>query len=568
MKTLLIALIALSMTFITELSAQSYLDGCMLAYYPFTGNANDISGNNHNGTFMNGAALDADKCQIPNNACILSGNVNQDGSNIYVAIPNIINGLDELTISIWVKYSNITTTKYGEAFVSYGVLPKLGNTSTAIYYNAPNNTVDFTVRTDQGTFSCSTPFDQAWVDNFTHFAFSYNGSEIIGYVNGDYVADAAASGTVESINDYAGIGKHWWDNGNASSTRINGVFDELKVYECGVDEEGIRDIYLSYTNACLLGYYPFDGNGNDESGNGNDATLYGTGFTYDYFGMANSAYEVSGNTGCPGLNKFVELPNVVDGLDNLTISVWVKHNSYSCNSLYGEAYISYGTLPGGGTTSTSIYYSASSNRVYFILMTDQGIYSCYTNFNAAWVGNFQHFSLVYDGVNGVLKGYHNGILVGTNTNATGSIDAPGSYAALGKHWWAAGAGHSTRLNCVYDELKVWNCALDANQIQSIVYNPVVLRKAQDNIDLNETQISVEVYPNPFSSSVTFDFTNNGNLPHSIRILSSTGQLVKQVNEITDNSVVVDGSKFARGIYFYQLRNASGVVVSTGKLIVD
>ncbi len=46
----------------------------------------------------------------------------------------------------------------------------------------------------------------------------------------------------------------------------------------------------------LVGYWPFNGNANDESGNGNDGTDNGLQLlTDDRFGNANSAYEFTVN---------------------------------------------------------------------------------------------------------------------------------------------------------------------------------------------------------------------------------------------------------------------------------
>lgn len=44
----------------------------------------------------------------------------------------------------------------------------------------------------------------------------------------------------------------------------------------------------------LVAYYPFDGNADDESGNGNDGTVNGAVLTEDRFGNADSAYEFDG----------------------------------------------------------------------------------------------------------------------------------------------------------------------------------------------------------------------------------------------------------------------------------
>ena len=46
----------------------------------------------------------------------------------------------------------------------------------------------------------------------------------------------------------------------------------------------------------LVAYYPFNGNANDESGNGNNGTVYGAQLVTDRFNVANSAYHFNGST--------------------------------------------------------------------------------------------------------------------------------------------------------------------------------------------------------------------------------------------------------------------------------
>ena len=48
-------------------------------------------------------------------------------------------------------------------------------------------------------------------------------------------------------------------------------------------------------NDGLIAYYPFNGNANDESGNGNDGTVNGATLTNDRFGNEDSAYSFDGN---------------------------------------------------------------------------------------------------------------------------------------------------------------------------------------------------------------------------------------------------------------------------------
>ena len=50
----------------------------------------------------------------------------------------------------------------------------------------------------------------------------------------------------------------------------------------------------------LVAYYPFNGNAEDESGNGNDGEVKGATLTDDRHGKLNSAYQFNGGSDIPG----------------------------------------------------------------------------------------------------------------------------------------------------------------------------------------------------------------------------------------------------------------------------
>jgi hypothetical protein len=79
-------------------TAQVNLNKGLLAYYPFNGNANDISGNKNNPTFNN-ATITTDRFGNTNSAYHFNG-VYQ-----YMRIPNkaSINFKNEITLSVWVR---------------------------------------------------------------------------------------------------------------------------------------------------------------------------------------------------------------------------------------------------------------------------------------------------------------------------------------------------------------------------------------------------------------------------------------------------------------------------------
>jgi gliding motility-associated-like protein len=81
-----------------SLSAQVNLPLGLKAYYPFTGNANDVSGNNNNPVFNN-ATLTADRLGNPNSA------YHFNGTNTYMKILNnpTINMVNTMSVALWVK---------------------------------------------------------------------------------------------------------------------------------------------------------------------------------------------------------------------------------------------------------------------------------------------------------------------------------------------------------------------------------------------------------------------------------------------------------------------------------
>jgi hypothetical protein len=69
----------------------------------------------------------------------------------------------------------------------------------------------------------------------------------------------------------------------------------------------------------LVGYWPFNGNANDASGNGNNGTIDGASLSIDRFGNNNNAYSFDGN-----LNK---ISTNISQVNSFTISIWYNSNT-------------------------------------------------------------------------------------------------------------------------------------------------------------------------------------------------------------------------------------------------
>ena len=79
----------------------------------------------------------------------------------------------------------------------------------------------------------------------------------------------------------------------------------------------------------LVGWWPFNGNANDESGNGNNGTVNGATLTSDRNGNSNSAYYFSG-AGCGTRIDLNLNTSSISNSNEYTISIWVFKSGQGC----------------------------------------------------------------------------------------------------------------------------------------------------------------------------------------------------------------------------------------------
>ena len=94
---------------------------------------------------------------------------------------------------------------------------------------------------------------------------------------------------------------------------------------------GYSDYFLFNTfdpQQGLIAYYPFNGNANDESGNGNDGEINGAALTTDRYCYPNSAYNFDGVDDYIRVNRSVQ--------DDFTICGWIKTTDSPNGSQFWE----------------------------------------------------------------------------------------------------------------------------------------------------------------------------------------------------------------------------------------
>ncbi len=224
----------------------------------------------------------------------------------------------------------------------------------------------------------------------------------------------------------------------------------------------------------LVAHYPFDGNANDTSGNGNNGTVYDAFFVGGKFG---SGIEVSGN-----YSSYVEVPHS-DSLSPsqaVTISLWAK--ALSPSPAYSSLIYKAGAPP---TT-------CCGDRVYSLwLRSDGGIHFASTPEGASnqvycdspgglfGLNNFGHVAGVINTADHTMKIYVNGEQVQVCTNYGDKIRG-GSYPLrIGGHFHTLGDQYN--FDGVIDEVRIYNRALSQEEIWTLAGLSVTSTKLFDAV---------------------------------------------------------------------------------------
>ena len=212
----------------------------------------------------------------------------------------------------------------------------------------------------------------------------------------------------------------------------------------------------------LVGWWPFNGNANDESGNVNNGTVNGATLTNDRFNINNSAYTFNGN------GNFIEIlnSNVLNPTE-ITISAWYN---VSQNYVFGNLTIlskqnhinstsySYGLGIDSLTQKKSIAYSTigCSNQTGF---GGDGFKVVSTTEINTWylistTINNNGLSKIY--INGIEIGSYQGLPFSPCNNSLSDL-------RIG-HWWN---GDNQWFNGKIDDIGIWNRALNQQEITSL-----------------------------------------------------------------------------------------------------
>lgn len=434
MKNILTLIIILSIVMIGKAQVPSHYSSTnLLAFYPFTGNANDVTSNAANAVVV-GAQLTTDRF----------GNANQayafNGINQYMACySSNLNNLNIFTISFWIKVDEYPTAG-SYVFTKGKEQPSYGDRLSWRCYLG-GNPFQY-IGTDNWfptRYATTNPYSS---NNWTHVVLTNTGSAQQLYINGILSTSVAQSGTLRINTDSLYIGTRSV-LGNLGPF-FKGKLDEIAIWTRSLTALEIANLY---TTTGRRNYYT------KSTGSINQLSTWGTntdgsGTSPLSFDSSNTIYNVvNGNTSLTGNFKVNGANSVVvfgDGSGAVTFPI-ASTDSLSADSVYINNSVTLtvsGTLQStklGAGTSSSVQYIGSNPQVLAAGTYENMIVSASTK---TALGN-----ITVKGILGMLASINCGtyeLTLGVNTTTRGTLNrSTGSIIGRFSRWYTNATNSGT-----------------------------------------------------------------------------------------------------------------------------
>ena len=215
--------------------------------YPFNGNANDESGNGNNGVVY-GASLCPDRFNNENSSY-------QFGDGNYIAIQHApsLNITEQISITAWV-YRESSTNNW-QSIICKGETNSMASPYALLIRS---NKIALLLNRTECYGSISVPINE-WV----HIAATWDSETVKYYINGELDPNQDSfAGTLNTFDEDLIIGK----DAPGNVEWFEGRLDDIKIFNSGLSDSDIENIFLGSTNAVnfsadpVSGFIPFEVN--------------------------------------------------------------------------------------------------------------------------------------------------------------------------------------------------------------------------------------------------------------------------------------------------------------------
>ncbi len=527
------------------------LPDTLVAYYPFDGNTEELSGFGNNGSAY-GVSPTVDRFGNLDGALKFDGRADLINTNTSFDYP-------ERSVSIWVKPDKADSAAESQIILNQDYHPHrfgaFGLSLTRGQYRFKEGDTE-----PEWGVNAST-------SKWTHIVMVRQDTMVRGYINGELVgsglADSNASKTNPNPTLLVGTSRLF-------DRHFDGDMDDLRIYNYAISDSAISNLYTERgwpetgwnASDTLVAYYPFTGNAYDSSGFENHGEVLGPILTKDRFGNENAAYEFDGVDDLINFGNDISL----DIAGELTLSVWAKGKgpSTAVTSLIGKTSLE--VNDGGGIAPFGIALD-DGDRLYTYIENGNENASLLIEGLTTNPDEWTHYVSVFK-PDEYLKIFRNGELLDRLI-----ADVPSEIESSTRPLIAGARSNAGSQNLIFyfdgvlDDIRVYSKALTDTLVKELYKENGWPASADTTLISNENELEIpdefnlyQNYPNPFNPStiIKYDLSESGFV--SLRVYDITGRLV---------AVLIDENKpagryefsfhangLSSGIYFYSLKTHS------------
>jgi len=221
-----------------QLHAQTtFLTNGLIAYYPFQGNANDATGNNHNAAVYY-AILTNNQFGLPDTAYYFSG--------AYIEVTNTIGfpaSTNDFTVSLWVNFAQLNPGSPGSQFQilfcgrSYDSFQLDINTSSGT--NAPIDL--FTGATEDNPNDLTTATVAWTLNNWYNLQIIRSQNNLAIYRNAQLIGQTVATHTNAAAGQNLDFGARL--SGPGSDFPLAGALTDIRIYNRALSPQEVAQLY-------------------------------------------------------------------------------------------------------------------------------------------------------------------------------------------------------------------------------------------------------------------------------------------------------------------------------------
>jgi formylglycine-generating enzyme required for sulfatase activity len=240
------------------------------------------------------------------------------------------------------------------------------------------------------------------------------------------------------------------------------------------DNYGFRcasTILQNHVSSDLVAYYPFNGNANDASGNGNNGIFISATPTFDRFGKDSSAFNFN------GVDNYIDFGDVLDDVfckdtAQFTISGWAK--TKVMGDVNGEGNVLIGKTA-GGTGPYQWHISHNSGMLFGCVFSDSTVNNYQQKYMSMGTDEWFHFVLIFDGkqsVNNRIRIFVNNTSDMHYWSGSGTLGTSTKNTSL--HMYVGGQTHyfptlQSRYNGILDDIRIYNKVLSVEEINALYH---------------------------------------------------------------------------------------------------